>query len=454
MNEFRTFIASWVADNKDQALEGLQGCLRIPSVKDETTVTLGAPFGLACANALAYTLKICQENGMHVVNLDGYVGYAEFGPVSAPEHIALLGHLDVVPVGDGWTNDPWSAVIHSGSVWSRGAQDDKGPTFAGLYGAIALMKSDYQLKHRVRLIFGCDEESSWQCMDHYFGVGNQPMPKYAFTPDAGFPLYHAEKGSFTAIVSHPIVNDISVITEFDAGLRPNMVPDKAVIHVTDSFDGAELKRALPEAIFVGNTITVTGVSAHGGTPHKGINAAKLLAEGLHTVSSDPVWEKLLELCDCDGVGAGIDGEDALTGKLTLNVGVVQRVGDDLHVTINVRYPATWDESVLARTWEHLRAQNWTVLSFDHTAPLHVPVDQEPVKTLLDVYRNHTGDFSPPKTMGGRTYATSVQPVGVAFGAAMEGDPDVAHRPDEHFSIERFNQCIEIYGHALYRLAIL
>ena len=55
-------------------------------------------------------------------------------------------------------------------------------------------------------------------------------------------------------------------------------------------------------------------------------------------------------------------------------------------------------------------------------------------------------------MGGRTYATSVAPVGVAFGAGMEGDPEVAHQADEHFGVDRLIQCAKIYAHALYELA--
>jgi lysophospholipid acyltransferase (LPLAT)-like uncharacterized protein len=35
----------------------------------------------------------------------------------------------------------------------------------------------------VRLIFGCDEESGWDCMEHYFGRAGQPKPDLAFTPD-------------------------------------------------------------------------------------------------------------------------------------------------------------------------------------------------------------------------------------------------------------------------------
>ena len=450
---FIEFLNRYIDENQETAIASLQACLRIPSVKDDATVATGAPFGQACADALTYTLDMCAAAGMHTVNLDGFVGYAEFGPVDAVEHIALLGHLDVVPPGDGWTDGPWDAVVRDGRIWSRGAQDDKGPTFAGVHGAIALLQSGAELRHRVRLIFGCDEESSWQCMEHYFGAAGQPMPKLAFTPDAGFPLYHAEKGSYTATVTRPLGSTSAGITAFTSGLRPNMVPDKATVAISDASLLDRLRVAMPTAIETpGGGLQVTGVSAHGGAPHGGVNAAMLLARGLESATSDASWQALVALCDCDGKGAGIEGQDDLTGALTLNVGVVNVKDGLLEVVINVRYPATWDDSVLQRSWDNLTERGWTLVEFDHTAPLHVPIDQEPVKTLLSVYRDHTGDMSAPKTMGGRTYATSVQPVGVAFGAAMAGDPEVAHRPDENISVERYLQCIRIYGDALYRLA--
>ena len=450
---FIEFLNRYIDDNQETALASLQACLRIPSVKDETTVASGAPFGQACAAALTYTLDLCAAAGMKTVNLDGYVGYAEFGPEDAPEHIALLGHLDVVPPGDGWTDGPWDAVVRDGRIWSRGAQDDKGPTFAGVHGAIALLQSGAALRHRVRLIFGCDEESSWQCMEHYFGAAGQPMPKLAFTPDAGFPLYHAEKGSYTATITRTLGSESHQINTFASGLRPNMVPDKAIVTIGDAALMSRLHSELPDAFETSDGgLQVTGVSAHGGAPHGGVNAAMLMARGLQAATGDEAWKALVALCDCDGKGAGIEGQDDLTGPLTLNVGVVNVVDGLLEVVINVRYPATWDDSVLQRSWDNLSNRGWTLVEFDHTAPLHVPIDQEPVKTLLSVYRDHTGDMSAPKTMGGRTYATSVQPVGVAFGAAMAGDPEVAHRPDENISVERYLQCIRIYGDALYRLA--
>src|SRR5206468_4026042 len=95
---------------------------------------------------------------------------------------------------------------------------------------------------RIRLIFGCDEESQWRCMEHYFGAAGQPKPTVAFTPDADFPLVYAEKGSFTAIVEKTVAaapNSSLRVVAFHSGLRPNMVPDTAealLVGDTDALD--------------------------------------------------------------------------------------------------------------------------------------------------------------------------------------------------------------------------
>ena len=69
-----------------------QGILRIPSVKDKATAGDGAPFGQANADALAFTLSLCQSLGMATENFAGYAGHAVFG--NGAEIMAVLGHLD------------------------------------------------------------------------------------------------------------------------------------------------------------------------------------------------------------------------------------------------------------------------------------------------------------------------------------------------------------------------
>src|SRR5471032_3369138 len=49
--------------------------------------------------------------------------YARIGG-EAP-HFCFAGHTDVVPPGDGWSHDPFSAEIKDGVLYGRGAADMK-----------------------------------------------------------------------------------------------------------------------------------------------------------------------------------------------------------------------------------------------------------------------------------------------------------------------------------------
>jgi acetylornithine deacetylase/succinyl-diaminopimelate desuccinylase family protein len=52
--------------------------------------------------------------------------------------LLLLGHTDVVPVGDGWTVDPFGGAVHDGRIYGRGASDMKGGLAASLSALAAL----------------------------------------------------------------------------------------------------------------------------------------------------------------------------------------------------------------------------------------------------------------------------------------------------------------------------
>lgn len=467
----RDALSAWIDAHADQIIAETQAVLRIASVSDAATIAAGAPFGRAVADALDHTLGLCARLGMATENFGGYAGHATFG--TGNEIAAMLGHLDVVPAGSGWTRDPWGGAVDNGYLWGRGASDDKGPTFAALWGAKAVLDSGAKLSRRIRLIFGCDEESGWQCMAHYFGVAGQPRPTVAFTPDAFFPLVHAEKGSFTAVAEKIVEESHSPlrVVAFRSGLRANMVPGEAAATLAGeagALGGVAHVLAAVENITVEQTgdglliVRARGKGAHGSTPEQGVNAALVLLRALSASGSsfddlahgDAAWmTDLARRGAPDGATLGIGGRDALAGPLTSNLGVVMLESGTVRATFNVRYPPTWNgDETIERFQASLAQTGWRVLEPSHTPPLYVPLDQEPVKTLLRVYREHTGDMTPPATMGGRTYATTVAPVGVAFGAAMPGDPETAHQADERFAVERLLQCAKIYAHALYELA--
>lgn len=473
----RAKLDAWVEAHAQEILAETRAILQIPSVKERETVEPGAPFGKPVAEALRHTLALCSRLGMQTEGFDGYAGHAEFG--GGAEIVGMLGHLDVVPAGDGWTHDPWAADVADGFLWGRGTSDDKGPTYAALFGAKAVLDvcaaEGVTLSRRIRLIFGCDEESGWECMAHYFGAAGQAKPTVAFTPDAYFPLVYAEKGSFTGVAERPVTPSPEGdgagalrIATLRSGLRPNMVPADAAATLTGPADlldsAAHALEAMPGIAAVSRLrgellVTAEGKSAHGSTPEQGVNAAVLLLRALSGVpglaAEDADWTAdLAGRADTAGAGVGIAGQDDVTGPLTSNLGVVEYVDGTVRAAFNVRYPATWEsDDVTGRFRASLARTGWSVPPFKVTPPLYVPQDQEPVRTLLSVYREQTGDTeTAPLTIGGRTYATTVAPVGVAFGAAMPGDPDVAHQADERFAVERLIQCAKIYAHALYELA--
>ncbi|WP_120946014.1 succinyl-diaminopimelate desuccinylase [Helicobacter labacensis] len=53
--------------------------------------------------------------------------YKRFGdPKQTPLHFCFAGHIDVVPVGEGWSCDPFGGVVRGDFLYGRGAQDMKG----------------------------------------------------------------------------------------------------------------------------------------------------------------------------------------------------------------------------------------------------------------------------------------------------------------------------------------
>lgn len=173
---------------KDTMLSELQELVAIPSVlSDETTPT--APFGKDVKQALDWFLEKGRQHGYSVKNVADMAGHLEIG--QGEELLGILGHVDVVPAGEGWTKDPFGGEIHDGRLYGRGAIDDKGPTIAAWTALNMLKDAGVEFNKRIRLIIGTDEESGFRCVERYFET--EEMPAMAFAPDADFPIINAEK---------------------------------------------------------------------------------------------------------------------------------------------------------------------------------------------------------------------------------------------------------------------
>jgi succinyl-diaminopimelate desuccinylase len=468
-----------VEKRKERLIETTRQFLRIKSVLDPSTAGEGAPFGEGIREALDFALQVCADAGMTVKDVDGYAAHAEFG--QGDELIGVLSHVDVVPEGDGWSSPPFAAEIVDGKIVARGALDDKGPAMASIFAAMIVKELGLPLSKRVRLIFGADEESNWQCVKTYFA--REEMPTMGFTPDADFPLIYAEKGltdltfrqtreAFAAQQLPAKADADARLSVLKAGLRMNMVPDhaEAVLQpmgltaetIVERFQHYLAETRLQGEAHVADEkviLRMKGVSVHGMNPEKGVNAGTELIHFLVTLSLDERAEQFAQFTDRylyrqhAGEAIGIAHNDPEMGPLTVNTGVIEYEADgEILFRVNIRYPHSqpyerWEPVLTSR----LREAAFQLEVEEHLPPHRVDPQHPLVTTLQRVYTEHTGEEANIIAIGGATYGRSLQ-VGVAFGPLFPGRPDCAHQRDEYILIDDLIKATAIYAQAIYELA--
>ena len=466
----------------EEMIEALRALIAIRSVHAPAEEC--APFGTGVQAAFAHMLSRAQEDGFAVLNADNYGGHIEFGGLSAETSeepartLGILVHLDVVPEGNGWSCDPFLGKRADGRVYGRGATDDKGPAVACYYAMKALKDSGFAPRKKVRLILGLDEETSWEGMRRYLArVG---PPDFGFTPDADFPAIHGEKGILIFELAKKLGKTTAKgleLRKLSGGAAANMVPDRAravvrgdVVAGRDGYE--ELKAKVVEyrtetgrqvyAKGVGKSLEISahGISAHGATPEKGLNAVSVLMDFLPRIGL--VNESVLEFVDFynrhigfdpHGAGLGCALADEVSGPLIFNVGTVSGDAEAVILTVNVSYPVTMtQDAVYEAMLPIVHKYDLGLVKLDHKPPIYVPADDPLVETLMDVYRRHTGDAeSRPIVIGGGTYARAAKNI-VAFGPGFPGEPELAHQKDECISEENLIGLAKIYADAIRALA--
>lgn len=451
---------------QEPLVHALQELLRYPSVRGEATPR--CPFGSEVGKTLESALAIAGNLGFRTANLDGYVGYAEWG--EGEEYVAVLGHLDVVPAGEGWSHPPFGGEIHQEKLYGRGTLDDKGPILAALFGLKAVAQSGLPLSRRVRVIFGTCEETTWEDIPYY--LERELLPVLGFTPDGNFPLIHAEKGhlAFDFVGEQGSEAGRPVLRSLQGGQVANMVPPSAQailqgISTEEIVDALALYNrahgsqidAIPEG--QDTLLRSAGVAAHAALPHLGRNAIMQLVGFLDTLGLQPsgaaAFLSFLQETigmETDGKSLGLACSDPVSGALTLNVGVIHSTEQELRVRVDIRYPISARSDDLLGILRHQVEGRGLKLECSRiTEPLHVALDDPLVTALQRVYEAQTGLEGKPLAIGGRTYASAMPHV-VAFGPLFPGDPDLDHQVDECISLDNLRRLTSIYAQAILELA--
>ncbi len=377
----------------------VQELVRIPSV-------WRPELGVGEEEAARWVEARCREMGLET--------HFEMVEPGRPNVIALLpgpedgptlmfeGHTDVVTEGDpqAWTFPPFSATIHQGRIYGRGANDMKAGLVCALIATKALVQSGVRLGGTVLIGAVCDEEGRMIGIKHFVDQG------WADRVDA-------------AIVCEPEENHICVA-------------QKGVMWIR---------------------VVVHGEMAHGAMPLTGVNAAypaarflvsvqeleqeEIAAHGCHPYLGQPSITPTIVLSPPRGGGEPQNNVMPGATEIVLDCRLVPGQDPELlarRIEARIRDLCAADRG-LRYTFQVLEVRHPTATDPDH--PL--------VRTLAQSYTDLTGD---PPIYGGVPGSTDGTILfarkGIPVVTCGPGDIHIPHHVDEWVSIQEIQVAARLY----------
>ncbi len=129
--------------------------------------------------------------------------------------LILLSHIDVAPANPtGWQVPPFSGEIKDGSVWGRGAVDDKGPGVIAMMAMLAVKRSGVLLHRDVLFVATGDEEEGGKEGAEWFTDNEKDI-----FSDAGYLLN--EGGGIAQFPDGKLLYEVSVAEKTALWIRLN-----------------------------------------------------------------------------------------------------------------------------------------------------------------------------------------------------------------------------------------
>ena len=190
-------IDAWIASHFDDEVRFLQQLVRIPT---DTPPGNNAPHADRTAELLAelgfevekhaVPADDVQAAGMQsITNLIVRHRFSADGPV-----IALNAHGDVVPPGEGWSHDPYSAAIADGKLYGRAAAVSKSDFATYTFALLALKNSGLKLKGAIELHFTYDEEFGGELGPGWLLAQGLTKPDYLIAAGFSYQVVTAHNG--------------------------------------------------------------------------------------------------------------------------------------------------------------------------------------------------------------------------------------------------------------------
>ncbi|MGX7419799.1 Sapep family Mn(2+)-dependent dipeptidase [Carnobacterium gallinarum] len=432
-------ISEAVSDHQKTFLAGLKKVMQVASVKGESLVD--APFGVEPKRVLEVALALAEELGFETKLVNNAMGYVQYGPNNS-EYIGIVGHLDVVEAGDGWSYPPFDLTLdeRTGKIYGRGILDNKGPAISTLYGLWVLKELKIPLTKTVRIIFGTDEESGSADIPLY--LAKEQPPIYGFTPDCKYPAVYGERGMVALTIKTTLpARELEQIQQLKGNFTRSSVPDNLKVQLAS-----------------GEYRVVKGIRAPSNAPDMGENVITKFAtlassQSLITGKLKDYFTWLSNSLDGkhDGSGLGIDFSDEASGKLMLTPYDFELKSEEIWLTLSIRYPISVTEAdILAELNQHLPLNS--VIDVSRRMPsTSFPKDHLMLKIMQEVYEACTGLDGTPVTTTGATYARTMPNI-IAFGPSFPGQKGIAHNKDEYMDLTDLMKNMQIYALTIAELA--
>ncbi len=317
--------------------------------------------------------------------------------------LLLLGHTDVVPVGDGWSVDPFGGVVRDRRIYGRGSTDMKGGLAASLIAMTAVQRAAEEMGARmsgpIELAATVDEEEG--------GLGIRHL------------MSGVDAGYLGCITAEPTDLQTIIAARGDCYLD----------------------------------ITVHGAAAHAGRPSDGRNAIYGAAQ---VVASLRQWHNELQGAAHPLAGAATWSVGQITGGQGTAIVPAHCVVQADRRLLPGEDPATVLESVRRRV-ESLHLED-DGLSFDVNMPMNMPGFDTPADDAfalaVDEALRRSG--GPGMPLGGWTaacdggyIARDLHVPTVVLGPGSVNDE--AHRPDESVGVDELLVAARTYTRVAVRM---
>lgn len=420
---------------KEELLNLLTEWIAIPSIYDEESSDEHIPFGKNVTQALEWFENIGIKNNFKVGNVDNHAVYIEYG--QGDEIVDVFGHCDVVNVCDRWNTNPFELTVENDKLIGRGISDNKGPMLACFMALKLIRESNVELKRKVRLIAGGNEESGFKCIKHYYS--KEPYGVCGFTPDAKFPVLNGEKGAGTIYLSLNIEDKNLFVS---AGVEHNTIPSEVVI----------------KNIKENKEIMVEGIGGHSSKPQNAKNPIPKALLKLNELSNEKWILELYTMINENNMDGRLFNlnKEGKCGSLSMVPTVINIKDGNIKVVINVRYPEVITfEEILSNIRLYIDKNceyNCSVEGSELKKSNYINENSPLVKKLHEIYAKYSNDTeSVVRVTSAGSYASEMRN-SVIYGCEfLDGSFGNVHQPNEYASLEKLTLAISIYAEAIITL---